>query len=210
MSIRLADLAETVGGSVRGDGDRVIEGVDTLEEAGPAELSFLTNPHYLDAATRSRAGAILVPPGFERLEHDLLIADPPYLALANRPGVAVMAGHLLHRDLDPERPASLSPAVIDGLLRRELEYDGVVVTDSIDMRAITQRWTPEQAAVLAVRAGADLVIDGFNLIPDRQHPTVALAQALERAVDEGVLAGEHIARSCERLDRFRVEIGRSA
>lgn len=103
MSIRLADLAESVGGSVRGDGDREIEAVNTLEEAGPADLSFLTNPRYRKAAIRSRAGAILVPPGNEHLEQDLLIADQPYLALAK----ILSALHPAHRPDAGVHPTAL-------------------------------------------------------------------------------------------------------
>jgi UDP-3-O-[3-hydroxymyristoyl] glucosamine N-acyltransferase len=79
---RLADLASAVGGRVLGDPERALSGVATLEEAGPDDLSFLTNPRYRDAAERSRAGAILVGPGSELTGRDLLEAAEPYLALA--------------------------------------------------------------------------------------------------------------------------------
>lgn len=129
----------------------------------------------------------------------------PYRALAGRPGVAVMVGHLAHQGLDPERPASLSRPVIEGLLRGELGFDGVVVTDSVDMRAISDHWAPAEAAALAVAAGADLVIDGFNLLPDREHPARELAEAVADAVN-----GERLAAAVARLDRLGAQIGRGA
>ncbi len=81
-SYRLDDLAQRVGGEVRGNPERRVRGVATLERAGPHDLSFLTNPRYRRAAAESGAGAILVGPGTELAGHDLLEAKEPYVALA--------------------------------------------------------------------------------------------------------------------------------
>jgi UDP-3-O-[3-hydroxymyristoyl] glucosamine N-acyltransferase len=75
-------LARSVGGRVEGDANRRVTGVATLEDAGPDDLSFLTNPRYRPALARSRAGAILVGPGVDVGGRDLLVAPDPYLALA--------------------------------------------------------------------------------------------------------------------------------
>lgn len=127
----------------------------------------------------------------------------PYRALARRPGLAVMAAHVVHRGLDPDLPASLSPAILQGILRGELGYDGVVVTDSIDMRALADGWSFEGAAVQAVQAGADLVVDGFNLGPGRAHPARTLVDALRDAIPTA-----RVEESVERIDRLRHQIGR--
>lgn len=79
---RLGELAERVGGRVVGDVDAVIRGVATLEEAGPDQLSFLSNTRYREAARRTRAGAILVVPGSGIEGPALVEVDEPYLALA--------------------------------------------------------------------------------------------------------------------------------
>ncbi len=81
-SYRLDDLAQRVGGEVRGDPDRLVRGIATLEQAGPDDLSFLTNPRYRKAAAESGAGAILVGTGTELAGCDLLQAKEPYVALA--------------------------------------------------------------------------------------------------------------------------------
>ena len=128
----------------------------------------------------------------------------PFHAPCHRPGVAVMVAHVMHRGLDPERPASLSPKVIGDLLRGDLGFDGVVVTDSIDMRAIADAWSPEGAAVEAVRAGADLVVDAFNLTPGREHPAPSIVAALREAID-----ATRVAESVERLERLREQIQRA-
>jgi beta-N-acetylhexosaminidase len=73
-------------------------------------------------------------------------------------GVAsVMASHLLVREIDDALPATLSRKVVTGLLREELGYQGVVVTDALEMKALAKHWTPAQIGVLAPSAGCDLM-----------------------------------------------------
>jgi beta-N-acetylhexosaminidase len=130
----------------------------------------------------------------------------PYRALldANDPAVMVMVAHVMNRRIDPVRPASLSPAFIDGLLRGELGFDGVVVTDSIDMAAVLDQWSVEEAAVGAIVAGADIALDGFNLDPTRaEHPAQRLAGALRDALASGALTASRVARSIARIERFQ-------
>jgi len=79
---RLLDLARTIGGRVEGDPERRVSGVATLEEAGPDDLSFLTNVRYREALRESRAGALLVGANLRIEGRDLLVAPDPYRALA--------------------------------------------------------------------------------------------------------------------------------
>lgn len=73
-------------------------------------------------------------------------------------GVAtVMTSHILVREIDDARPATLSPALISGLLRKELGFTGAVVTDDLAMGAVAKHWSPAQIAVLAAQAGCDLL-----------------------------------------------------
>ncbi len=73
-------------------------------------------------------------------------------------GVAtIMTAHLLVRELDERLPATLSPRVITALLRKEMRYDGVVVGDDLEMKAVAERWPPAASAVLAAKAGCDIV-----------------------------------------------------
>ncbi len=133
----------------------------------------------------------------------------PYRALSGEPGAAAMVAHVMHRDLDPDLPASLSPAVVTDLLRGELGFDGVIVTDSIDMRAIADRWPPAEAVVMAVAAGADLVVDGFNLDERPEHPAPVLAATLAAALGDGRIPGGHkrLGESLARLAKLRAGIG---
>jgi beta-N-acetylhexosaminidase len=119
--------------------------------------------------------------------------------------VAVMTGHLMHRTIDKHLPASLSRAHTGGLLRARLGFEGVVVTDSLDMGAITERFDPVEAMVLALNAGTDILLEGANM-PGCVRPATALrlARSLAEAVEAGRVNGgvERLARSSERIDRL--------
>ena len=69
----------------------------------------------------------------------------------------IMMAHVLYPDLDDDLPASLSAAVVEGILRKELKYDGVVLTDDLEMKAVAARWKPAESAVLAMKAGCDVL-----------------------------------------------------
>lgn len=124
-------------------------------------------------------------------------------------GVAVMTGHLIHRGIDANLPASLSRAHTGGLLRARLGFEGVVITDSLDMGAVTNRFSRADAMVLALDAGADILLDGANT-PGRVRPGAALPmhRALVDAVESGGVAGgvaggvERLERSVERVRRL--------
>lgn len=131
----------------------------------------------------------------------------PYRRLLGAPLVrrpwAVMTGHLVHAGVEGDLPASMSRAWTTGVLRERLGWQGVVVTDSIDMDAIRERWPPEEATVLAINAGADLVLNAFNARD--QHPICpaqTMRQSTERALGEGRIEGgeERLLASLRRLE----------
>lgn len=110
------------------------------------------------------------------------------------PVPAVMAAHILMTRIDPLLPASLSPAVVDGLLREELGFQGVVFTDDLTMGAITENWEMPEAAVLAVQAGCDmaLVCHGLDNVK-------AAYYGLLFAVEDGTLSRERLEESVRRI-----------
>jgi len=71
---------------------------------------------------------------------------------------AIMAGHVVNRRLDPDNPASFSPAVVTDLLRGELGWEGVVITDDLGAAAIVERHGADEAVLLALEAGNDLLL----------------------------------------------------
>ncbi|MEM7284949.1 MAG: glycoside hydrolase family 3 N-terminal domain-containing protein [Actinomycetota bacterium] len=107
--------------------------------------------------------------------------------------VPVLVGHLLVPGLTEDLPTSLSPAAIDGLLRGELGFGGVVITDALGMNAVSDRWDNAEAAVLAISAGADLVV--------LDDPTLVspVLDELEAAVAAGTLDAAKVRASVERV-----------
>lgn len=105
---------------------------------------------------------------------------------------AVMKSHVTYTAIDPEYPASMSRASTR-LLRKEIGFDGVVMVDSIWMRAITDRWTVEEAAARALRTGADLILSG------RPELTAAAATHIKERVRAGTLNKERLDNAVERV-----------
>ncbi|MFM7677054.1 MAG: glycoside hydrolase family 3 N-terminal domain-containing protein, partial [Synechococcus sp.] len=112
-------------------------------------------PGHGDTATDSHLALPVLPHSRERLD---AVELPPFRAAIAAGVDAVMTAHLLLPALDPERPATLSAAVLGDLLRGELGFQGLVVTDALVMEAIAARYGGGEAAVLALEAGADLVL----------------------------------------------------
>lgn len=123
----------------------------------------------------------------------------PYAEIfrAGWPGM-VMPGHLFHAGLDPDLPATLSRMVITGLLRQGLGWQGVVISDDLQMRAIADRYGLRESILLAVRAGVDILLYGNNLAWEEGLADKAFA-ALRALVDEGSIPVERIRRSWERI-----------
>lgn len=82
----------------------------------------------------------------------------PFRAAFGAGAEALMTAHVLYPALDPDLPATVSPRILGDLLRGELGFSGLVFTDALGMRAVRDRWALQEAAVAALRAGADVVL----------------------------------------------------
>lgn len=131
----------------------------------------------------------------------------PYRALIAEGLVdAVMTAHVFNRLLDVWYPATLSPATIEGLLRRDLGWQGLVVSDDLRMGAIERHYGLEAAAVLALAAGVDLLLVADDRLPDGRSATTLVVDAVRRALAGGRLAPERVAAA---LDRVRALAARA-
>lgn len=110
------------------------------------------------------------------------------------PVPAVMVGHILVEALDPVRPASLSPAVVTGLLREQMGFRGVVCTDDLTMGAVSQNYGMGHAAVLAVQAGCDLL-----LVCHKEENLRAVHNALLEAAESGEITQTQLDQSVYRI-----------
>ncbi|MFF8447353.1 glycoside hydrolase family 3 protein [Streptomyces leeuwenhoekii] len=110
---------------------------------------------------------------------------------------AVMSAHILVPALDPDHPATLSRRILTDLLRGELGYDGLIVTDGMEMRAISATYGIERGSVLALAAGADAICVGGGLADE--ETVRRLRDALVAAVRSGDLAEERLADAAQRI-----------
>ncbi len=137
---------------------------------------------------------------------DIELAPYQHLIPKLDPSTWIMTAHIEESDIDAALPASLSPIHTTQRLRRDLGFDGVIVTDSLDMGAIVQRWSIEDAAVLALQAGADCVLDGMNAPGERRAcPALQIVEAIKNAVDDGRIGGgmDRVKMSADRIRRSR-------
>lgn len=118
----------------------------------------------------------------------------PFKALAGE-APAMMTAHIVYPQLDAERPATLSPALLGGILRQDLGYDGVVITDALMMKAVAERFGYARSAVMAIAAGADMVLAQGS----PQEQLVAIG-ALREAFASGALTRQQGETANRRLD----------
>ena len=159
-------------------------------------------PGHGDTAVDSHVGLPVVDKSPEELEETELIPFRAAIQSAGTDGQvpAVMVAHILLTQLDPERPASLSPAVVTGLLREELGFAGAVLTDDLTMGAVTQSYGLGEAAVLAVEAGCDIL-----LVCHGQDSVPAVRTALLEAAASGRITAERLDESVYRILRLKKE-----
>ncbi|NUP81393.1 MAG: glycoside hydrolase family 3 protein [Nonomuraea sp.] len=120
---------------------------------------------------------------------------PPFRAAIANGVRSIMSGHLLVPALDPAMPATLSPAALTELLRGELGFDGMLVTDAIEMKAVAALFGPGEIAVRALAAGADAICVGVT----DEGGLRELRDAIVAAVRSGVLKEERLAEAAGRV-----------
>lgn len=183
-------------------------------------------PGHGDTATDSHIGLPVVDVGMERLRSLELV--PFRAAIESRVG-SIMSAHIALPQIEPTLaapvkqlsekeaavaefvsrteseaarvtlPGTLSPKVVTGLLREELKFEGLIVTDAMNMAGVAARYSPGEAAVKAVLAGVDLVIKSAD--------TDAAVQGLREAVARGEITVERLDRSVDKILRAKARLG---
>ncbi len=146
-------------------------------------------PGHGDTATDSHISMPVLHHSREQLASQELV---PFLSAIRGEVASVMVAHLAVPSFDSSNtPASLSPILVTDLLRNKMRFNGLIVTDALDMHAITKQYSSAEATVQAIQAGCDIA-----LIPE--NPMEA-AQALIAAVQNGVLSAQRIQESVARI-----------
>lgn len=166
-------------------GEMVAQEVRGMQEAGvlAAVKHF---PGHGSARTDSHEGIAVVDKSWEELKESDIV---PFAAGIEAGAQVVMAGHLsVPQVVGDDTPSSLSYRMITEILRNELGYEGLVVTDALNMGAVTDQYPAEKAAVKAVMAGADLLLmpEDFSLAYQGILDAVKRGSITERRLDESV------------------------
>jgi beta-glucosidase-like glycosyl hydrolase len=170
----------------------VIAAVSGLQEAGIAACA----KHFPGHGATSQDSHLEIP----AIDADLALLDRrelvPFRAAIAAGVRSIMTAHLRIPELTGMAPATLSPAAVTGLLRRRLGYEGVVVTDALDMRAASDTIGIPEAAVRALAAGADLLCLGSKEYEDSVR---AIRERIVEAVREGRLPAERLEEAAARV-----------
>jgi beta-N-acetylhexosaminidase len=171
-----------------------VRGVE--ENGGLATVKHF--PGHGDTASDSHLDLPVIHADKDRLRRLELV---PFRAAMDAGVSSVMTGHLSVPALEPDAdtPATLSPRILTDLLRKELGFQGLIVTDAMDMGGITARNAPGEAAVRAVAAGADAVL--MPPVPD------AAFEALQAAVKSGRISRERLDASVRRILQAKARLG---
>ncbi len=125
----------------------------------------------------------------------------PYQEVFNKPFPCgmVMTAHVVNRQLDASgKPATLSHVILTDILRTQLHFDGVIVTDDMQMKAISAHYGVKDAMVMAINAGADMLIFGNNL-PTTTYEPAELINLIEQEVQLGHISPQRIDSAYKRI-----------
>lgn len=152
-------------------------------------------PGHGDTSVDSHIGLPSVDNDMSRLKSFELV---PFNDAIKNGADAVMVAHILMNKIDSQNPASLSKTIITDLLRDQLNFKGVVITDDMTMGAIVKNYTISDAAIKSVNAGSDIV-----LVCHGHDNEVAVIDALKKAVEDGTIPEERINESIYRILKLK-------
>ena len=122
----------------------------------------------------------------------------PYKLLKTKADT-VMVAHVFNKKLDPNYPATLSTKTVEGLLRKKIGFQGVVITDDLQMGAISKKYGLRESIRLAVNAGDDILLFGNQLDPAKSVSVKTVVENIASMVREGTIPKEKIERAYNRI-----------
>jgi len=160
--------------------------IDGYHDGGVA-VSAKHFPGHGDTGTDSHVGLPVITHTAEEWER---IDAPPFIAAIEADAGMIMTAHLQFPALDDSlRPATLSAPILTGLLREKLGFEGVIVTDSLEMEGVRTEYGDERVPVMALLAGADMLLmpPDFPLAYDAVLAAVSAGELTEERIDESVM-----------------------
>ena len=159
-------------------------------------------PGHGDTSQDSHHDLPRLPHPIERLEQ---IELPPFRAAVTAGVAMVMTAHVVFEPIDPDYPATMSRRVLHGILREEMGFDGVIISDDLEMKAISANFDIAEVVTRGANAGVDL----FALCHDTGLQNRAI-DALVKAVEHGEVRPERIVEANRRLDTLMDRYARAA
>ena len=157
-------------------------------------------PGLGDAKTDAHLGLPVIKQTLPQIES---IDLAPYRALIATGQVQmVMTTDLLMPALDPTLPAELSPTIINGVLRQQIGFNGVVITDALYMDGISAKWSEAQAGIMAIEAGDDMLVGPFT-----SGQVAWMISALKAAISNGQITKARIDESVRRILTLKMRMG---
>jgi beta-N-acetylhexosaminidase len=151
-------------------------------------------PGHGDTAQDSHLTLPRLPFGLERLRE---IELPPFRAAIAADVACIMTAHVVFEALDPDLPATMSARAIDGLLRKELGFQGVVISDDLEMKAVHERFEMADVVEMALNAGVDAFLACRSVT--LQHEVIG---HIVRGVEAGRVPRARVEEAAARMDRL--------
>jgi beta-N-acetylhexosaminidase len=129
----------------------------------------------------------------------------PYKKLKDRADT-VMVAHVFNRHLDSKYPATLSANVVNGLLRDKIGFDGVVITDDLQMGAIKSKYSLSKTISLAINAGDDILLFGNQLTPKKTVSIKTLIAVTKKLIKDGKIQKSTIDKSYDRIQKLKAKL----
>ncbi|ADO69422.1 beta-N-acetylhexosaminidase [Stigmatella aurantiaca] len=178
-----------------GDSVSLVSEMGRAFARGQQEAGLVTVAKHFPGHGSTSTDSHEVLPVMRETREEVLTQMEPFRAVLQEGLDGLMTAHVAIPGLTGDSvPATLSPQVLEGLLRRDLGFDGLVLTDELEMEAIVQRYGVGRAAVLAMKAGADMV-----LVPWRPEKKTEVYEALLDAAHEGELPPERLEQAVRRI-----------
>ncbi len=131
----------------------------------------------------------------------------PYKILLEKNKVdSIMVAHVFNKDIDEKYPATLSKATVTNLLRKDIGYQGVVITDDLQMGAIAHKYKLRDIIKLAINAGDDILLFGNQLDPKRVVATKKLVGIITSLIESGEITRDTIQNANDRVRILKAKL----
>ncbi len=135
----------------------------------------------------------------ELIPYQKLLSNPQHCGM-------IMTAHIVNRQLDKSGvPATLSHPILTQLLRDKLKFDGVIITDDMQMKAISDNYGLEHALTMAINAGADMLVFG-NQLGDKDQDPKEIIQIIAKKIADGEISEDRINEAYQRISNFKKKI----